>query len=48
MVQKTLSASGVTPAVLAQAVLFQRALTASGLSPEEIVGKIFFLIIEIK
>jgi hypothetical protein len=41
MVQKTLSASGVTPAVLAQAVLFQRALTASGLSPEEIVGKIF-------
>ena len=38
MVQKTLSASGVTPAVLAQAVLFQRALSASGLAPEEILG----------
>ena len=38
MVQKTLSASGVNPAVLAQAVLFQRALSASGLSAEEIVG----------
>ena len=43
MVQKTLSASGVTPAVLAQAVLFQRALTASGLSPEEIVGKTYII-----